>query len=580
MVEVARLDELNSFTNLGKIQNLAGVLYRPQNTKKQHFMKKSTFFFACLALCTMQLFSQNNNGFPVQTTIENGVIEGNYDTKTGIQTYFGIPFAKPPVGDLRWKAPQPAANWTGVKETKRFGPRPMQRFVWGDMNSRSNGVSEDCLYLNVWTPAKRNTKDLPVLVYFYGGGYVAGDGSEPRYDGERMAEQGIVVVTCNYRLNIFGFLAHPELSAEAPYKASGNYGLLDQVAALQWVQKNIAAFGGDPKKVTTAGESAGSISVSYQMASPMAKGLIAGAIGESGAGIHPTLAPMPLAEAEKTGADFAKNAGYPSIKELRALSARDIYEMYNESQRFGFPVVLDNYFLPKTLPQIFAAKEQAQIPLLLGWNSAEIPGQAFMQGQPYTAENFASRIKAEYPADHEQVMKLYPAKTEREVEVAATALASDRFISYSTWKWADLHIRNSSQPVYRYLYSKLRPPLRDDGLTSGFAGGTAPRDPNAPPPPPPVGAPHACEIEYCMGNLRLIKEFAWTADDHKVSETMMGYFANFIKTGNPNGEKLPEWPAAKPNDTAPAVMIIDTESKAEKAVDDGRYRFLDKAYKN
>ena len=183
----------------------------------------------------------------------------------------------------------------------------MQKLIWGDMNSRSNGVSEDCLYLNVWTPAKRNTKGLPVLLYFYGGGFVAGDGSEPRYDGESMSKKGIVVVTCNYRLNIFGFLAHPELSSESPYKASGNYGLLDQVAALKWVQKNIAAFGGDPRKVTIAGESAGSISVSYQMASPLSKGMIAGAIGESGAGINPTLAPVPL-NTGKTSASFPKRS--------------------------------------------------------------------------------------------------------------------------------------------------------------------------------------------------------------------------------------------------------------------------------
>ena len=541
---------------------------------------KNLTCLALLSIITISAIGQNKNGFAVQTTIANGIIEGNYDTKSGIQTYFGVPFAKPPVGNLRWKAPQPLENWKGVKQTKKFGPRPMQTVVFGDMNSRSDGVSEDCLYLNVWTPAKRNTKDLPVLVYFYGGGYVAGDASEPRYDGESMAKKGIVVVTCNYRLNIFGFFAHPELSAESPYKASGNYGLLDQVAALQWVQKNIAAFGGDRKKVTIAGESAGSISVSYQMASPLAKKLIAGAIGESGAGINPTLAPVTLAEAEKTGAEFAKKAGYPALKELRALSARDVYEIYNESKRFGFPVVLDGYFLPKTLPQIFNAKEQAQIPLLLGWNSAEIPGQAFMFGQPYKEENFVARVKAEYPNDFEQVLKLYPHVSEQEIEMSATQLASDRFISYSTWKWFDLHRNNSSQPVYRYLYSKLRPPLVDNSMTPGLAGGTVKADASAPKPPPAVGAPHACEIEYCMGNLYLVKEFAWTAEDYKVSETMFNYFANFIKTGNPNDGKLPEWIAAKAGDANPPVMILNTDSKTVNAADDARYDFLDNAYKN
>jgi para-nitrobenzyl esterase len=200
-------------------------------------------------------------------------------------------------------------------------------------------------------------------------------------------------VTCNYRLNIFGNFAHPELSAESPYKGSGNYGYLDQVAALQWVKRNIAKFGGNPNQVTIAGESAGSIAVSYQMGSPLSKGLFHGAIGESGAGINPTMAPVTLAEAEKQGADFAKSAGVPSLKQLRAMSTRELYEIYNESKRFGFPVVLDGHFLPKTLPQIFEAKQQAQVPLLLGWNSAEIPGMAFMMGQPYTTEKFIERVK-------------------------------------------------------------------------------------------------------------------------------------------------------------------------------------------
>lgn len=542
-------------------------------------MKKLVYLLG-LFLATQMSTEAQNNAFSVQTTVENGVIEGNYDTKTGIQTYFGVPFAKPPVGELRWKAPQPADNWKGVKQTKQFSARPMQTVVFGDMNSRSNGVSEDCLYLNVWTPAKRNTKDLPVLVYFYGGGNVAGDASEPRYDGESMAKKGVVVVTCNYRLNIFGFLTHPELTAEAPYKASGNYGMLDQAAALKWVQKNIAAFGGDPKKVTIAGESAGSIGVSCQMASPLSRNLIAGAIGESGAGINPTMAPVPLAEGEKQGVEFLLKAGIKSIKELRGMSTREIYEIYNESRRFGFPIVIDNYFLTKTLPQVFAAKEQAQVPLLVGWNSAEIPGQAFMQGQPYKEENYVARVKKEYPTDFEEVLKLYPHGSEKEIELSATALAADRFISYSTWKWFDLHRNNSSQPVYRYLYSKLRPDLVDKSLASGLAGGTVRADANAPKPPKAVGAPHACEIEYAMGNLHLVKEYAWTADDFKVSDTMLNYFTNFVKTGNPNGDKLPNWKAAKAGESTPPVMILDVESRTESAKDDARYLFLDKAYKN
>jgi len=541
---------------------------------------KTTLLLAAICLGSFPSQGQNNNSFAVQTKIENGLIEGLYDTQTGLQFYLGIPFAKPPVGDLRWKAPQPPDNWTGIKETKKFGPRAVQSIVFGDMNSRSNGISEDCLYLNVWTPAKRNTTGLPVLVYFYGGGNVAGDGSEPRYDGASMARKGMVVVTVNYRLNIFGFLALPEMSAEAPYKSSGNYGLLDQNAALKWVSENIKSFGGDPQKVTIAGESAGSVSVSLHMASPLSKGLIAGAIGESGAAINPTMAPVTLAEAEKQGLEFLKNAGILNLKQLRSMSTREIYEIYAESNRFGFPTVIDGYFLLKSLPETFDAKEQAQIPLLLGWNSAEIPGMSFMNGMPYTEENYLLRVKSTYPDNYEEVMKLYPHGSEKEIEISATALSSDRFISYSTWKWFDLHRKNSAQPVYRYLYSKLRPPLADHALSPGLAGGTVKKDDNVFKMSEPIGAPHACEIEYCMGNLSLIKDYSWSRDDFKVSETMQNYFANFIITGNPNGSGLLKWDAAGAQDATPPVMIIDVESKMVKAGNDTRYLFLDKAYKN
>ena len=528
---------------------------------------KRLIFVALLQALVFSASAQGNNSFPVQVTVQNGVIEGVYEVGTGLQMYLGIPFAKPPVGDLRWKAPQPLSNWTGVRSTKAFGPGPVQAAVFGDMIMRGNGFSEDCLYLNVWTPAKRNSKGLPVLVYFYGGGFVAGDASEPRYDGASMAKKGIVVLTVNYRLNIFGFFSHPELSKESPYKASGNYGLLDQSEALKWVQKNIEAFGGDPKKVTIAGESAGSISVSAQMASPLSRGLIAGAIGESGAAINPTLAPVPLAEAEKTGLEFAKNAGYSTLEQLRALSTRDIFELYVESKRFGFPTVIDGYFYPKDVPSIFKAREQAQVPLLLGWNSAEIPGMAFMQGSPYTDENYVKKVKEVYPKDFEEVLKLYPHATLKEIEWSATGLASDRFIAYSTWKWFDLHRKNSDQKVYRYLYSKLRPPQVEQN-------NSGPKRPEM------IGAPHACEIEYCMGNLKLVKAFAWTPEDYTVSETMQSYFANFIISGNPNGTNLPEWQAAEASDATPPVMVIDTQSKTIRADKDARYLFLDKAYKN
>jgi para-nitrobenzyl esterase len=529
---------------------------------------KFLYLIICISLMSLLAMAQNENNNTIRVKIENGTIEGYQDSRSGLQLFLGIPFAKPPLGELRWKAPQPVENWKGVLETKKFGPRAVQTNVFGDMIYRASGTSEDCLYLNVWTPAKKDKKGLPVLVYFYGGGFVAGDGSEPRYDGASMAKKGIVALTVNYRLHIFGFLAHPELSAESPYKASGNYGLLDQNAALKWVQKNIAAFGGDPKRVTIAGESAGSISVSAQMASPLSRDLIAGAIGESGAAINPTLAPVPLAEAEKTGLEFARNAGFNSIAEMRALSTDSLFAVYNQSKRFGFPSVIDGYFLPKTLPAIFRAKEQAQVPLLLGWNSAEIPGMAFMQGAAYNDENYIKKVKEAYPHDYEEVLKLYAHGSEKEIEWSATALASDRFIAYSTWKWFDLQRKNSAQPVYRYLYSKLMPSatVKQDNVPFKM--------------PEPIGAPHACEIPYCMGNLDIVKDHSWTAADYKVSETMQNYFANFIKTSNPNGQGLPQWPAAEANDPAPPVMVIDIESKFIKSVHENRYLFLDKNYGN
>lgn len=538
--------------------------------------------FICLLLvsiCFSMVYAQSNNFMPVQVSIKNGLIEGNYNVTNGISTYFGIPFAKSPVGEFRWKAPVPADPWSGVKMTKKFGPRPVQGLVFGDMNSWSDGVSEDCLYLNVWTPANRNSKNLPVLVYFYGGGFVAGDASEPRYNGESMAKEGVVVVTVNYRLGVFGFLAHPELSSEAPYKASGNYGLLDQALALSWVRDNISAFGGNPNHVTIAGESAGSISVSYQMASPLSRNLIHGAIGESGAGINPTLFPVSLTEGEEIGVKFLEKAGVKSIQEARKMSAKDVFEVYEEFGVFGFPAVVDGYLLPKSLPEIFRAGEQAQVPLLLGWNSAEIPGQSFMQGLPYTKEAFVEKVKQTYPDHSEEVLRLYPHETPEQVEYSATDLASDRFIVYSTWKWFDLHRNHSQQPVYRCLFSKLSPPMVDKNLTPGLAGGTVANE-NPAPAPRQLGARHAAEIEYAMGNLHLIRDFAWSADDFRTSKTMFDFFTNFVKTGNPNGGNLPGWTPAKSGDSTPPVMVIDAVSKELRETNDARMLFHDKFYKN
>ncbi len=301
----------------------------------------------------------------------NGILESTAAPKDGVRSFKGIPFGQPPVGDLRWREPQPVKNWKGVRNADEFGPRCMQRTSPGaDYWFRSNGMSEDCLYLNVWTPAKSGNEKLPVLVYIFGGGFQNGDGSEPRYDGENMARKGMVAVSVNYRTNIFGFFVHPELTKESPHHAAGNYGLLDQVAALRWVQKNIAAFGGDPKRVTIAGESAGSISVSALMASPLSKDLMAGAIGESGAMIS-SLPPQPLADAEQNGVKFGAAAGANTLAALRAMTAEQIQEAVTKAQGFRFSTALDGYFLPKPLTAIFEAGEQAKVPLLAGSNTQE-----------------------------------------------------------------------------------------------------------------------------------------------------------------------------------------------------------------
>ncbi|GAA4415933.1 carboxylesterase family protein [Nibrella viscosa] len=505
----------------------------------------------------------------------NGEVEGTLET-SGVRSFKGIPFGQPPVGELRWREPQPVKNWTGVRPAKQFGPRAMQRAVFGDMNFRSNGMSEDCLYLNVWTPANAAGEKLPVLVYFYGGGYIAGDGSEPRYDGESMARKGVVAVTVNYRLNVFGFMAHPELTKESPNKASGNYGLLDQSAALRWVQQNIAAFGGDPKRVTIAGESAGSTSVSAQMASPLSKNLIAGAIGESGS-ILGTLTPVTLAEAEESGVKFANQVGAKALTELRAIPAEKLLEATAQQGTPRFGINVDGYFLPKPGVTIFANGEQARVPLLVGWNSEEMNGRAILGQDPPTPENYAKAVQKLYGDKAAEVLRLYPGNTPEEVLQSATALAGDRFIGFSTWKWADLHGQTSGKPVYRYFYTRPRPAMVPEmgNATPGLAGGVVRNaDPSAPKAPPARGAVHSAEIEYAMGNLGSNKVYAWTPEDYKVSEVMQNYFANFIKTGNPNGAGLPNWPAANAGNTV-QVMHIDVNTGAQPEQNRSRYLFLD-----
>lgn len=513
-----------------------------------------------------------------QTKVEQGTLEG-ITLPSGINTYRGIPFAQPPVGELRWKAPQSPKKWSGTRKADKFGSNAMQKPVYGDMNFRAPSMSEDCLYLNIWTPAKRPNEKLPVLVYFYGGGFIAGDGSENRYDGESLAAKGIVTVTLNYRLGIFGFFSHPELTKESPDHASGNYGLLDQHAALLWVKKNIAAFGGDPDKITIAGESAGSISVSAQMVSPLSKNLISGAIGQSGAMINPTLDAIPLAEAEKNGTAFAEKINTTGLAKLRAIPAAQLLEEASKPGAFNARAVVDGYFLPKLPSQLFAAGEQAKVPLLAGWTSTEIPYMAFMQGQYPNPENYKKRVADTYKEKAAEVLTLYPGTTEEEVIKSATALASDGFIVYSTWKWAELHRKTVKQPTYVYIFSKARPPMKSEmgnakaGLAGGVIKGDGKKDENKMPEALP-GAAHASDIEYILGNLATNTVYEWTADDYTASQLAEDYFANFIKTGNPNGKGLPDWPVSKP-DGDMNIITLDVSAKAAKEQYRGRYLFLD-----
>ncbi|MBX0329541.1 carboxylesterase family protein, partial [Oscillochloris sp. ZM17-4] len=356
-----------------------------------------------------------------QVEIESGTLVGVLHPDTGVRSFRGVPFAAPPVGDLRWREPQPARPWAGLRQADRFGPRAMQQPVFGDMDFRSDGMSEDCLYLNVWAPADSGDARLPVLVYFYGGGFVAGDGSEPRYDGERLASRGIVTLTVNYRLGAFGFMAHPELSAESPQGASGNYAFLDQLAALGWVRRNIAAFGGDPGRVTIAGESAGSFSVSAQMASPMARDLIAGAIGSSGS-LLGDFAPIALAEAEQVGLAFAQSLGAGSLAALRAIPAERILAAPESADPGHFLPALDGHFLPRSPQAIFAAGEQAHIPLMAGWNSEESGYAGLLGDVAPTPASLARAVRALYGERADEVLRRYRAADDDEAAQAATDL--------------------------------------------------------------------------------------------------------------------------------------------------------------
>jgi para-nitrobenzyl esterase len=467
-------------------------------------------------------------------------------------------------GDRRWQAPQPVAPWQGVRKADAFGARCMQGRVFGDMVFRDE-ASEDCLYLNVWTPAKSAADRLPVMVWVYGGGFQTGSASEPRQDGERLAQKGVVVVSMNYRLGVFGFLSHPELTKESPHHASGNYGLLDQAAALTWVQQNVAAFGGDPKNVTIFGESAGSFSVSALMASPLSKGIVHRVIGESGAffpGPQAGLPALPLAESEKAGAAFATSLGASSIAALRAKSADEVLKAITGPMTFRFSPNVDGYFMPAPAPSLFAAGKQAQVPLLAGWNADEVRASVVLGPQKPTAESFVAQTKTRF-ADHaDALLKAYPASTDAEAVESAAALAGDLFIGYSTWKWLEVHAQTGGAPVYRYSFDR-KIPIAPDTKVNGVVATSA-----------DIGARHAGEIEYVFGALESAPGVVWTPEDRALSDAIMTYWSNFARTGDPNGPGVPKWPTYAKGAGYP-VIHLDAATTVSPDRQRGRYELLD-----
>ncbi len=490
---------------------------------------------------------------PVQTA--NGQIEGSTSADSKVRIFKGIPFAAPPVGELRWKAPQPPANWDGVRKATAFGARCMQAHIYSDMVFRDNGPSEDCLYLNVWTPAAEAGAKLPVMVWIYGGGFAAGSASEPRQDGERLAEKGVVVVSLNYRLGIFGFFAHPELAKESDHDSAGNYGLLDQVAALEWVHKNIAAFGGDPSNVTIFGESAGSFSVSALMASPLTQGLFEHAIGESGAFFGKTLQAKSLKESEELDKKFGESIGGTTLAALRAKSANQLLEEATRQKGLRFVPNIDGYFLPEDPYSIYAAGKQRHVPLLAGWNADEGSYETVFGKEKPTLQNYVARIRAMYGDKADTILSAYPAANDQQAKRAAQDLAGDRFIGYSTWKWIEMQSATGDSPVYRYRFEDAPP--------------ADPTDPKS----ASRGAYHSAEIEFVFEALAS-KHLSWRAEDRRLSDIMATYWSNFAKNGNPNGDDLAKWPTYI-KDNGYQVMHLSAEPHAGPDRERARYEALD-----
>lgn len=458
---------------------------------------------------------------PEPVRIEQGLVQGA--KLEGLTVYRGIPFAAPPAGDLRWRAPQPALKWDGVKETTKFAPKPIQ----GSRNA--SDMSEDCLYLNIWTPAKSPDERVPVLVWIYGGGFGGGSTSDPVHNGEHLARKGVVLVSIAYRVGVLGFLAHPELSAENTNRVSGNYGLLDMIAGLQWIQKNIAAFGGDPKRVTIFGESAGGIAVSMLCASPQAKGLFHGAISQSGGSFGP---PRPttfpgenmkrLPDAERAGEAYCKGAGVSSIAELRQLAPDKL------PPGRGWPII-DGWVIPDDQYRLYSAGKYNDTPILVGYNSDE--GLSF--SPPKTPEDYMAGVRTRYGKFADDLIKAYPVGS-NSVPKTARDLMRDAAFGWHTWSWGRLQAQTGRSKVYFYYFDQ-HPDHPADSPRADHGMG------------------HGVDVPYVFQNLNRNNPQT-TKGDLEISDAVSTYWVNFAKQGDPNGEGLPRWPAF--SDDNPQVMYF------------------------
>jgi para-nitrobenzyl esterase len=446
--------------------------------------------------------------------VDGGYISGGVSEAGDVRYFKGIPFAAPPVGVLRWRAPQPAAPWSGVRACSQFGPSPMQDkpapfLMWTEEYLIPvQPISEDCLYLNVWTAARSPKERRPVLVYIYGGAFGSGGGNVSIYDGEAMARKGVVYATINYRVGIFGFFAYPELSRESGHQASGNYGLMDQIAALKWIRENIAAFGGDPNNVTIAGQSAGSMSVNCLAASPLAKGLFEKAIGESGANFsreNPT-----LAAAEAGGVKVAQKLGASSLDSLRALPAAELLK----SGQWSWSPVIDGYLLPEAVADIFLEKKSNPVALLTGWNEDE----GFVFGPAKSAADYKKDIAKQYGADAGAVLQYYPADNDSVAGVSQVRLSRDMIFGRQNYAWASI-ASGQGEKVFVYRFVR-KPPSAPGGAK--------------------WGAFHTAEVPYAYNNLRFVKR-PFEPVDYALSDAMSSYWVNFAKTGDPNGAGLTKW---------------------------------------